>query len=215
MSSTRLLALFSCLLASSCYLGSARGTTPAELAREGGWEVVEAVPEVRQVARKDCGAAALAMVLGYWGHPVTANEVAAASPPPRDRGITAAALREFARGRGLQAFLIRGKQSDLEREVLRQRPVLVGVMKRYMFRYYPHYEVVVGINRQQHRILTLDPARGLRVNGREGFATEWARADQLTLLVFRPEAPSVELNDRNWGPGEGETALKTVNRQKD
>lgn len=183
----RLLPLLGCLLASGCYLGSARSTTPAELAREGGWEVVKSVPEVRQVAREDCGAAALAMVLRYWGYPVTGDEVAAANPPVRERGITAAALREYARARGLRAFLIRGQQSDLEREVLRQRPVLVGVMKRYIFRYYPHYEVVVGINRRQQRILTLDPARGLRVNGRDGFATEWERADQLTLIVLPQE----------------------------
>jgi ABC-type bacteriocin/lantibiotic exporter with double-glycine peptidase domain len=188
-----LLALLACLVASGCYLGSAHSTTPAELAREGGWEVVGAVPDVRQAGREDCGAAALAMVLGHWGYPVTRNEVAvAASPSTHEPGINAAALREFARGKGLQAFLIRGQPSDLDREVGRRRPVLVGVVKRYMFRYYPHYEVVVGVNRRHQRILTLDPAHGLRVNGRDGFATEWARADQLTLIVFPADVGRIE-----------------------
>ena len=58
------------------------------------------------------------------------------------------------------------------------------MMKRYFFRNYPHYEVVVGINRQKQRVLTLDPAHGLRVNGREGFAAEWAKTGRLTLVVF-------------------------------
>jgi ABC-type bacteriocin/lantibiotic exporter with double-glycine peptidase domain len=156
------------------------------LARESGWEIVESVPDLRQMAREDCGAAALAMVLGHWGYTVTGDEVAAADPPARERGMTAAALRKFARRKGLEAFLIQGQPSDLDREIGRHRPVLVGVMKRYLFRYYPHYEVVVGINRQQRRILTLDPAHGLRVNGRDGFTTEWARADQLALIVFPP-----------------------------
>jgi ABC-type bacteriocin/lantibiotic exporter with double-glycine peptidase domain len=177
-------ALLGWVLTSSCYLGTARSTTPAELVREGGWEVVETVPDVRQVAREDCGAAALAMVLGHWGYPVTRDEVAGTSPPARERGITAAALRDFARRKGLAAHLIQGKPSDLDREIGRDRPVLVGVMKRYLFRYYPHYEVVVGVNRRQQRILTLDPAYGLRVNGREGFAAEWARTGQVALVVF-------------------------------
>lgn len=60
-------------------------------------------------------------------------------------------------------------------------------MNRYQFRYYPHYEVVVGVNRRLQRVLTLDPAHGLRVNGRDGFAAEWARADRLVLIVFPPD----------------------------
>jgi ABC-type bacteriocin/lantibiotic exporter with double-glycine peptidase domain len=182
------LALLGCLLSSGCYLGSARNITAVELANQGGWEVVQGVPEVRQVAREDCGAAALAMVLNYWRFPITSNAIIAVAPPARDRGIAAASLRELARHQGLQAFLIQGRQVDLEREIKRHRPVLVGVVKRYILRNYPHYEVVVGINRQQQRILTLDPAHGLRVNGWGGFATEWAKAGQLALIVF-PRAP--------------------------
>jgi hypothetical protein len=44
--------------------------------------------------------------------------------------------------------------------------------------------VVVGTNRKKQRILTIDPARGLRVNSREGFASEWAAAGQVTLVVL-------------------------------
>jgi ABC-type bacteriocin/lantibiotic exporter with double-glycine peptidase domain len=162
------------------------------LASEGGWEIVETVPDVRQMTREDCGAAALAMVLGYWGATVTRDEILAADPPVPERGIKAAALRELARGQGLQAFLIQGQPGDLEREIQRHRPVLVGVMKRYIFRNYPHYEVVVGINRQNQRVLTLDPAHGLRVNGFNGFAAEWAKASQVALIVF-PRSPGLQV----------------------
>jgi ABC-type bacteriocin/lantibiotic exporter with double-glycine peptidase domain len=171
-------------MASGCYLGSARSTTPAELAGEGGWEVIEAVPDVRQIHREDCGAAALAMVLNYWGRPLTRDGISLASPPAPDRGLRAALLRDIAVRQGLQAFLIQGQVGDLDREIHRHHPVLVGMMKRYFFRNYPHYEVVVGINRQKQRVLTLDPAHGLRVNSREGFATEWAKTGRLTLVVF-------------------------------
>jgi ABC-type bacteriocin/lantibiotic exporter with double-glycine peptidase domain len=180
------------LLAGGCYKGSARSLTPADLAREEGWHRVGGVPDVRQVDRRDCGAAALAMVLSYWDVPVTRDEIADANPTARDKGIRAAALRDYARGRGLQAFVIKGELGDLEREVVeRRRPVLVGTVKIYGQRAYPHYEVVVGIDRDKRRILTLDPAEGLRVNSREGFAAEWAAAGQLTLVVLRqaPEPP--------------------------
>ena len=178
------LVLLGCFLASGCYLGSARNATLADLAGEEGWELVERVPVVRQGANEDCGAAALAMVLGYWHLPVTRDGIIAASPPAPERGIKAAALRDFARRQGLQAFVIQGQFADLDREIHWHHPVLVGVMKRYGRSAYSHYEVVVGVNRQKQRILTLDPAHGPRVNSREGFAAEWATAGQVTLVAF-------------------------------
>jgi len=124
------------------------------------------------------------MVLGYWRRPVTRDEITAANPSVPERGIKAANLRQLARQQGLQAFLIQGQQADLGREIHARHPVIVGLMKRFILRNYPHYEVVVGINRQRQSILTLDPAHGLRVNGRDGFSTEWAKAGQLALIVF-------------------------------
>jgi hypothetical protein len=124
------------------------------------------------------------MVLGYWRLPVTRDVIAAVNPPVPKLGIKAAALRDFARQQGLQAFVIPGELADLDREIHQHHPVLVGLMKRYGRSEYSHYEVVVGANLKKQRILTIDPARGLRVNSREGFATEWAAAGQVTLIVF-------------------------------
>jgi ABC-type bacteriocin/lantibiotic exporter with double-glycine peptidase domain len=187
----RCVAFVGCVLVSGCYLGSARTATPADLAarEDDSWNRVDGVPPVRQIASEDCGAAALAMVLGYWGLPIARDDIQAAHPPVPERGIKAAALRDFARRQGLEAFLIKGELDDLDRELARHRPVLVGVMKRTSRRVYPHYEVVVGISRGKQRVLTLDPAHGLRVNSREGFAAEWTAAGRLTLIVFRRPVP--------------------------
>jgi ABC-type bacteriocin/lantibiotic exporter with double-glycine peptidase domain len=190
--SGRCFALVGCVLVGGCYLGSARTATPADLApqQDDSWNRVDGVLPVRQIAREDCGAAALAMVLGYWGLPIARDDISAAHPSAPERGIKAVALRDFARRQGLEAFVIQGDLADLDRELARHRPVLVGVMKRTSRRVYPHYEVVVGISRGKQRILTLDPAHGLRVNSREGFAAEWAAAGRLTLIVFpRVAAP--------------------------
>ena len=176
------LTLLGCLAVCGCYVGSARSATPADLGGAEGWERIDGVPEVRQVARQDCGAASLAMVLGYWGRPVPREELANATDS--EQGVRAATLRDLARRQGLQAFLIPGQLSDLDRELQRRHPVLVGVVKRYGRRAYPHYEVVVGMSRRTQRILTLDPAGGLRVDSREGFAAEWAAAGHVTLIAY-------------------------------
>ena len=85
--------------------------------------------------------------------------MSAANPPAPEQGLRAATLRDLARRQGLQAFLIPGQLGDLERELQRRHPVLVGVVKRYGQRAYPHYEVVVGMSRRTQRILTLDPGQ--------------------------------------------------------
>ena len=150
-----------------------------------GWERVEGVPEVRQVAREDCGAASLAMVLGYWGR---------AGPARRDQRGERSRVRAAASARppsaispgarGCRPSSFRGSSAISIASSGRGHPVLVGVVKRYGRRAYPHYEVVVGMSRRTQRILTLDPADGLRVDSREGFAAEWAAAGQVTLIVY-------------------------------
>jgi ABC-type bacteriocin/lantibiotic exporter with double-glycine peptidase domain len=185
------LALVVGLLASGCYSSLSRNLADPDAARADGWAQVENVPEVRQSGEHDCGAAALAMVLGHWGRQVTPEAIWAAGPPPPGHGLRADALRDFARREGLQAFLVEGSPADLDLEVGRDRPVLVGVVKRQGRRAYPHYEVVVGINRKRQRILTLDPARGPRESSLKRFSAEWAEAGRLTLVVFpRASAPA-------------------------
>jgi hypothetical protein len=135
------------------------------------------------------------MILNYWGRPMTLAEITSANLPSPDSGLKAGLLRDIAIRQGLRAFLVQGQPGDLDREIHRHHPILVGMMKRYFFHNFPHYEVVVGINRQKQRVLTLDPAHGLRVNGRDGFASEWGKAGQLTLVVFpQPTTQQVGAN---------------------
>jgi ABC-type bacteriocin/lantibiotic exporter with double-glycine peptidase domain len=170
-----------------CHLGSLRtGVTPTRSV-DSGWLLVPGVPLVTQRERADCGAAALAMVLQYWGLAVTRDQITAAHPPAGDdrRGLRAGELRDFSRARGLQAFVVEGGLDDISSELQRARPVIVGLGKPYGSERYAHYEVVVGLHRARRRILTLDPARGWRENSLEGFAAEWAPARRILLVVFR------------------------------
>jgi ABC-type bacteriocin/lantibiotic exporter with double-glycine peptidase domain len=165
-----------------CYRGGAHSVSAAGLRAAEGWQVVSGVPLIRQPAEHECGPAALAMVLRRWGIAADVGEVARATGNP-GQSVTAGALRDEARRRGLQASLIRGQVDDLVREVGWNRPVLVGLVQRYTNRAYSHYEVVVGINARTRQVLLLDPGNGMREDAMSSFSEEWEGAGRLALVV--------------------------------
>jgi ABC-type bacteriocin/lantibiotic exporter with double-glycine peptidase domain len=172
-------------------LGAASGGCLAGAARHGpeadsGWTRAANVPEVRQASRQGCGAAALSAVLAHHGQPVPQRALLAEAPPGQRDGLKAGALRDLARARGLRAYVLRGERADLERELARGRPVLVGVMRRGLFKDYPHYEVVTGIAPGRRRIETMDPARGRVERGLGDVEKAWRRSGRVTLVVLPP-----------------------------
>jgi ABC-type bacteriocin/lantibiotic exporter with double-glycine peptidase domain len=172
-----------------CYVGGARDVSPrqaASFAADPHWTFAPHVELVRQKSDSDCGPAALTMVLGHFGIRTTLADVSAVVPPD-DVGVRAGALRDVARSRGLAAFVVPGTVEDLIKELDDGRPVLVGLAKPIIVGSpLPHYEVVVAIDREDRRILTLDPGRGPRVNTLEGFAREWSPTGRLAIIVRRP-----------------------------
>lgn len=182
------LALLVALTAGGCYRGSAHDAELSAIRNDSGWVRVE-VPLVRQSGSKDCGAAALAAVLGYWGRPVEAHEIDRATGRSAGRRVSAGQLASYAKERGLSAFVFYGDFADLAHELDRGRPVIVGVAKQYAAKKaLAHYEVVVGYHRASRRILTLDPAHGFRENSMKGFLAEWAPTGRVTLVAFEPPA---------------------------
>jgi ABC-type bacteriocin/lantibiotic exporter with double-glycine peptidase domain len=178
-----------------CYHGSARATSRAALEKQPGWVLVSGMTPIRQTSDNDCGAAALAMVIHRWGVASSAADIRAACPVEPGRGIAAGQLRDFARAQGLGAFLIRGEMADLVNEVGQQHPVLVGLVQRQGDKALSHYEVVAGINTASRRLFLLDPGRGAREDGYDGFLAEWEAAGRVTLVVVTAANP-----DRSRGP---------------
>jgi ABC-type bacteriocin/lantibiotic exporter with double-glycine peptidase domain len=172
------------VLVSGCagYAGSARPFSPTALTAEPGWVAVPGVPLVTQRSESDCGAAAIAMVVSWWTgrDPAVLAEALRPAPP---EGFRAGHLREVARRRGLDAFVVRGELGDLERELAAGRPVLVGLVKPQRDGALTHYEVVVGLHPARRLVVTLDPAAGWRQNSIEGFVAEWEAAGGVTLVV--------------------------------
>jgi ABC-type bacteriocin/lantibiotic exporter with double-glycine peptidase domain len=166
----------------SAYEGTARPASPETPLAGAGWIRVADVPLVKQKQETDCGAAAIAMVVAYWTGAAPPGLVAAVGPATA-RGIKARRLRDFARDRGLAAYLLRGEVADLEHELRAGRPILVGLVKPQKKGVLTHYEVVVAYHPERRVVVTLDPAEGWRQNSLDGFLAEWKPAGHLTLVV--------------------------------
>jgi len=179
------------LTACSAYTGSATTLAPKTMRDEPGWISVPGVKPLRQKDQNDCGPTALSMVLNYW-QPERASEPLASLP--LDRQASAGELRDAARARGLNAFVVEGDPEDLIHELESGRPVIVGTAKRTVKDAVTHFEVVVGMHRSSKRVATYDPALGVRQNSFFGFLTEWESTGRV-LLVIMPPAPEAAPRD--------------------
>jgi ABC-type bacteriocin/lantibiotic exporter with double-glycine peptidase domain len=168
------------------YQGTARSAEPVALAQEGDWVMVSGLPAVRQEKSKDCGSAALASVLKFWGRGVTPSSIETAIGRGNER-LRAGDMAKYAQKQGLRAYVFFGTIDDVVYELEQGRPVIVGVGKMYDgSKAISHYEVVVGFEREKKRVLLFDPARGFQVDSLGGFAEEWKRSKGVTIVVFEP-----------------------------
>jgi ABC-type bacteriocin/lantibiotic exporter with double-glycine peptidase domain len=139
------------------------------------------VPYVTQ-GKDTCGAAALAMVLRFWGQPASQDEIAAELFDPELHGIQGSRLAELARKRGLTAVAYAGDLAQLREYLDKGRPLIVAwKMRRDRF----HDVVVVGFDEARRQVLVHDPAEGpSRRAALATFEKRWAGAGYWTLLVL-------------------------------
>jgi ABC-type bacteriocin/lantibiotic exporter with double-glycine peptidase domain len=172
------------LLVGGCQLASVRPSAPEALRIDPSWTLVPDVKLVPQRGSHDCGVAALSTVVGYW-QPGASAEVARAVGPVDDKqGVPAGRLRAVAQARGLNAFLIEGTLNDLEHEIGRRRPVILGLVGAERGHVYGHYDVVVGVNRSRRMFLLADPRGAWRQVKAEDLLTIWRPTRQLALVIF-------------------------------
>lgn len=146
----------------------------------------------RQKQLNLCGAAALAMVMTYWGQKTSVGEVVHALGPPGPAGYTGMQLLGLARRKDFAAFIYRGSMLDLYYNLRKTRPLIIIKSKPG----YNHYVVVIGATRQGELILA-DPETGPTVTKADVLGSQWRQSSYFTLLVARrPKKGRVSL-----GPG--------------
>lgn len=170
--------------------GGAQDVRPSVAQSDAGWRRIDRLPPVHQKGAQDCGAAALSSVLAFYRSPALAPAIdrehidAALRRSPKE-GLSAGALRDYARKQGFHAYVFNGQVEDLTHEIEAGRPVIVGVRKPVSEKEWrSHYEVVIGYHRQQQLVLLFDPALGVRQDRISGFVDEWQHAGRTTLVVM-------------------------------
>lgn len=156
--------------------------------------MVENFPMVRQSGSEDCGGAALASVLRFWGYAATPESVEAAIGGKNKR-LRAGDMATHARKKGLRAYVFNGTMDDVVYELEQGRPIIVGLGKEISTQVLAHYQVVVGYERQKRLVLMLDPGRGWQIDTLDGFQKEWTRSGRVTLVTFLPSADDLIPNE--------------------
>jgi ABC-type bacteriocin/lantibiotic exporter with double-glycine peptidase domain len=175
------------LLSVGCGQGRVGVTQLVRAEADSAWTIVRGVPFVPQRVERDCGAAVLAMALGKGGRPVRVEDLTSALPSGREGGTSAVALRDVARARGFEAQLFAGTLEDLETEIERGHPVVVGLAKGVNDERLAHYELVIGLRRDETEVMTMDPASGPHQSTLTTFLAEWAGASWAALVVWRED----------------------------
>lgn len=146
--------------------------------------VVAGVPFVPQRAR-DCGPAALAMVLGFWGEQVALEELTARLFHPGAGGTLTIDLLAEARRRGYEARQLRGDIETLRATLAAGRPLLVFLdVGAVSWAPRWHFAVAIGLDGDTVVLHSAEtPALRLPVTR---FLAAWARTDYWALDIWRP-----------------------------
>ena len=138
--------------------------------------------DVPFVAQREgqCGGAAAAMVLRYWGEPHVHAEDFGALLDSDARGIRVDDLCAAIEERGWRVHVFRGDERDVDRHLALGRPVIALIEPSKGRR---HYVVLVG--NAPELVIVHDPAVGPhRVHARDDLAVSWDRTGNLAILVL-------------------------------
>ncbi len=146
------------------------------------------VPFYRQ-QKNGCGAASVAMVLNYWSSQRPDTQLVSPAPEdvsrvlyrPEIHGILLADMKRYVEDLKLRAFTLRGEWPDVEGQLAKSRPLIVGLKKKPSGAM--HFVVVTGV--EGEHVWLNDPTgkKPSRLEQRE-FEKRWAQAGRWLLLAL-------------------------------
>jgi len=144
--------------------------------------LIATVPFIAQEAYQ-CGPAALAMVLRYWGAAADAEEIGRALYLPSARGVLNLELEFEARRRGFRAQAFEGTLERAKAELRRGRPLIVFQDLGRGPLSVPHFAVLVGYDDLAEVVVLHSGTTEYHLLPYAEFLRTWAARRGWTLLV--------------------------------
>jgi len=142
------------------------------------------VPFFRQNGH-DCGPAALAGILAFYGKPVDLEAITASIYLPKLRGTLPMDLERYARNTGLTTASPEGTTDTLKSAVKSNLPVICLLDLGFGPYRQPHYVTVIGFDDGNTLFVMHDGATPDTTMSFEAFEKKWARAGRW-MIVIKP-----------------------------
>lgn len=179
----RLALLLAGLLGSGCAPATLDAVRADVVAGQG--HLITTVPFIPQEAFQ-CGPAALAMVLRYWGAAADPEEIGRALYLPSARGVLNLELEFEARRRGFRTEAFQGTLERAKGELRRGRPLIVfqdlGLGRVSV----PHFAVLLGYDDRAEVVVLHSGTTPYHVLSYAEFLRTWAARRGWSLLITPP-----------------------------
>ena len=147
--------------------------------------LISAVPFIPQDAYQ-CGPAALAMVLRYYGVDADRDAIARLLYLPSLGGALNLDLEFYARRRGLQARAFAGSLDAVKAVLARDRPLVVFQDLGVAGLPVPHFAVLLGYDDEAGVVILHSGTTAYRVVPYAEFERTWSARGRWTLLITPP-----------------------------
>lgn len=146
---------------------------------------IEGVPFVKQT-EYDCGPAALAGILAFYGRPVDLETITASIYLPKLRGTLPMDLERYATNAGLKTASSGGTTDALRSAVRSNTPVICLLDLGFGPYKQPHYVTIIGFDDGNGLFIMHDGETANATMTYEKFAKAWTRAGNW-MIVVRPQ----------------------------
>ncbi len=146
----------------------------------GAAEQVEGVPFFRQ-ERHQCGPAALAGVLAYYGQPLDMARILQETYTESIRGSLMPDLENYARKLGFRTESGQGTLQTIQERISAGRPVILLIDNGVWLAARPHYILAVGFN--EKGVIAHDGSHHSVLFGYEKFEKAWGKMGNPYLVI--------------------------------